>query len=192
MHDASKYTKGIPADISDAIDKSLCDYTGNFPDITCVLCTCKKCGTDKYKEKILAANATKIADQSKRFMIKQWITKSVKKEGVTQSYLDWKFERCNYLELVDLLMEAMEVMAEHAFLASWNYCQYKQARKNILTGDVIFMHDFAQNYLCKHQKDVHVLHWRHNQVNVMPTVAHYKRVKCHQLTTHEIVLFLRT
>ena len=49
------------------------------------------------------------------------------------------------------------------------------------------MHDFAQNYLCKHQKEVQGLHWRHDQVTVMPTVAHYKCVKCHQLTTHEIV-----
>ena len=83
-------------------------------------------------------------------------------------------------------MEAMEVMAEHTFMASWNYCQYKQTRKNILI-DVIFVHDFGQNYLCKHQKEVQGLHWRHKQVTVMPTVAHYKFVKCHQLTTHEIV-----
>ena len=120
---ATKYMKGIPADIGDAIDNSLCDYIGYFPDIMCVLHTCKKCGTDKYKEKIMAANATKIAEKSKRFMIKQWITKTLQKEGVTQSYLDWKFERCNYLELVDLLMEAMEVMDEHTFMASLDYCQ---------------------------------------------------------------------
>ena len=43
-------------------------------------------------------------DKHKRFMVKLWITKTVKKEGVTQSFLDWKFERCNYEELVDLLM----------------------------------------------------------------------------------------
>ena len=84
--------KGIPADIGDAIDNSLCDYSGYFTDIMCVLHTCKKCGTDKYNEKIMAANATKISDNSKRFMIKRWITKTVQKEGVTQSYLDWKFE----------------------------------------------------------------------------------------------------
>ena len=86
-------------------------------------------------------------------MIKQWITKTAQKKGVTQSYLDWKFERCNYLELVDLLMEAMEVMAEHTFMASWNYYLYKQARKNILIGDVILF-----LYLCKHQKEVKGLH----------------------------------
>ena len=120
-------------------------------------------------------------------MVKLWITKTVKKEGVTQSFLDWKFERCNYEELVDLLMQHLYNMSEHTFMASWNYCQYKQAKKNIEIGDVILVHDFAQNYLCKHQKEVQGLHWRHEQVTIMPTVAHYKCAKCHQITTHEIV-----
>ena len=81
----------------------------------------------------------------------------------------------------------MTMMSDYTFMASWNYCQYKQARKNILVGDVIFVHDFAQNYLCKHQNEVQGLHWRHKQVTLMPTVAHYKCSKCQQLVTHEIV-----
>ena len=89
--------------------------------------------------------------------------------------------------LVDLLMSKMSTISEHIFMASWNYVQYKQARRNILIGDVILVHDFAQNYLCQHQKEVQGLHWRHEQVTVMPTVVHYKCVKCHQLTTHKIV-----
>ena len=44
-------------------------------------------------------------------------------------------------------MEHMEVMAEYTFMASWNYMQYKEARRNISVGYVIFVHDFTQNYL---------------------------------------------
>ena len=83
-----------------------------------------------------------------RFLIKLWETKTVRKEGAVQSFMDWKFERCNYEQLVDLLMKHLGSMAEHNFMASWNYVQYKEARKNITVGDVIFVHDFAQNYLC--------------------------------------------
>ena len=54
-------------------------------------------------------------------------------------------------------------------------------------GDVIFVHYFAQNYLCQHQNEVQGLHWRHKQVTLMPTVAHFKCSKCHQLATHGIV-----
>ena len=58
-----------------------------------------------------------------------------------------------------------------------------RGQENSTVGDVIVVHDFAQNYLCKHQNEVQGLHWRHQQ----PTVAHFKCSKCHQLATHEIV-----
>ena len=54
-------------------------------------------------------------------------------------------------------------------------------------GDLIFAHDFTQNYLCLHQNECQGLHWRHKQVMMMPTVAHYKCSKCEQLVTHVIV-----
>ena len=84
-------------------------------------------------------------------------------------------------------MDDMQIMAEHIFMASWNYVQYKQAKKNILPGDIIIVLVFAQTYLCLHQKEVQGLHWRHKQVTVMSTVVHYKCARWHQLTTHEIV-----
>ena len=62
--------KGIPSDVGDAIDNSLCDYEGYFPNITCVLHTCEKCGTDKYKSYLLDVNASKLSDKSRRFLIK--------------------------------------------------------------------------------------------------------------------------
>ena len=180
--------KNIPSDVGDAIDQSMCSYTGFFPKIDCVLRICDKCGTSQYKNSILEKNAGKVCDKSKRFLVKLWTTKTVcKDEGNAQSFLHWKFERCNYEQLVNLLMKQMEPMAEHAFMASWNYVQYKEARRNISVGSVIFVHDFAQNYLCEQQNEVQGLHWVHKQVTIMPTVAHYRCVKCEQLVTHEIV-----
>ena len=55
-------------------------------------------------------------------------------------------------------MEHMEVMAEHSFMALWNYVQYKEARRNISVGYVIFVHDFTQNYLCEQQNEAQGLH----------------------------------
>ena len=174
---------GIPSDVGEAIDKSLCEYSGYFPKIDCVTHKCKKCGTQLFKEAILQKNGQRIKDKRKRFLVKLWVTKTERKQGVTQSYLHWKFERCNYIELIDLLMDHMKNMSEHTFMASWNYVQYKQAKKNILVGDLIFVHDFAQNYLCLHQNECQGLHWRHKQVTMMPTNVS----KCEQLVTHEIV-----
>ena len=72
-------------------------------------------------------------------------------------------------------------------MASWNYVQYKEARRNISVGSVIFVHDLVQNCLCEQHNKVQGLHWVHKQVALMPTVAHYCCVKCEQLVTHEIV-----
>ena len=79
--------RGIPSDVGDAIDNSLCDYEDYFPDITCVLCTCQKCGAEKYKKYLEGVNAAKFDDKTKRFLIKHWFTKTVTKEGSTQSFL---------------------------------------------------------------------------------------------------------
>ena len=72
-------------------------------------------------------------------------------------------------------------------MASWNYWQYKLAKRNIIQGDIIMVHDFAQNYLCTHQNEVQGLHWHYKQVTVMPTVAHYLCLQCHGNVTNEIV-----
>ena len=81
------------------------------------------------------------------------MTKTVRKKGATQSFLHWKFEKCTHEELAHLLTDSLNSMAIHSFNASWQYCQYKEAKRNIRSGDVIFVHDFTQNYLCKHQNE---------------------------------------
>ena len=38
VQEASKYMSGIPSDIGDCIHRSLCAYTGYFPNLPCILC----------------------------------------------------------------------------------------------------------------------------------------------------------
>ena len=186
-NEAAKYLHGVSNNIGDCIDQSMCSYTGYFPNIQCFLHTCIDCSVNKFKAKILAANRDKLSDARKRFLVKLWITKTERKEGKVQSFLHWKFERCSYLQIINLLQKHITSMAEHSFMASWNYWQYKLARRNIIKGDVIMVHDFAQNYLCTHQNEVQGLHWHHQQVTVMPTVAHYLCTQCKFMVTHEMV-----
>ena len=79
VQEASKYMSGIPSDIGDCIDRSLCAYTGYFPNLPCILCICKECGTSKFKESILQKNEGKCSDKRKRFLVKIWETKAEKK-----------------------------------------------------------------------------------------------------------------
>ena len=49
-------------------------------------------------------------------------------EGVKQSYLHWNHERLNYEGLLKLYCKQMKDMAEHTFMATWNYWQYKKSK----------------------------------------------------------------
>ena len=77
-------------------------------------------------------------------------------------------------------------MGEHSFYATWNYVQYKQCKVNLEPGEVVMVHDNAQNYLCQHQDEPQGLHWVLPQVTLHPTVVHYRCPvdNCH-LVTHE-------
>ena len=83
----------------------------------------------------------------------------------------------------------MKDMAEHTFMATWNYCQYKKAKQNLFEGQVLIVDDFAQNYLCGHQNEPQGLHWLHQQVTVHPSAAMYtcKQPGCKKLVMHEVV-----
>ena len=59
-------------------------------------------------------------------------------------------------------------MAEHTFMATWNYCQYKKVKQNFVEGDVLMVDDFAQNYLCENQNEPQGLHWLYQQVTIHP------------------------
>ena len=63
------HLKGIPRDVGDCIDRSLCGYSNFFPKISCILRTCNECGTEFYKDSV-AQNAEKMKDKHKRFMVK--------------------------------------------------------------------------------------------------------------------------
>ena len=140
---ASKYMANIPRDLGGCVDRTLCDYHWYFPNLKCVIRKCKNCGSSKFLQQILESNAEKLSDNRKRFLM--WVTKTERKEGATQSFLHWAFEKCTYEELAHLLTGSLNSMAIHSFNASWQYCQYKEAKRDIRPGDVIFVHDFTQN-----------------------------------------------
>ena len=75
------------------------------------------------------------------------------------------------------------------FFASWNFHQYLVCRNNIEKGQVIVVHDYAQNYLCVHQHEVQALHWSHEQVTLHPSCITYRCPvrDCNQIVLHEIV-----
>ena len=83
MAEISKYMIGVPREVGDCVDSSLCAH------ISCILSTYNKCGIEKLISKIMQLNESKIGDNRKRFMVKLWVTKTKVKDGAQQSYLHW-------------------------------------------------------------------------------------------------------
>ena len=184
-----KYLQGGTKDIQTSVDSTLCPYSTFFPNIKCVLCICEHCGTDQLKRKLIEMNQQRVNDGRKRFLVKPWVNKNKVKNGVTKSYLNWNANRYSYLDLIDLYVQHLHSMAEHSFMATWNYCQFKRARTNIKPGELLLVNDFAQNYLCLLQNEPQGMHWEHKQVTLHPTVAYYTcpNEHCSSTVTHELV-----
>ena len=91
-----KYLNGTHKDLNDAVDGTLCKYSGRFPNIECILRTCMEFSTEKLKESLYILNAEKLEDNRKRFLVKQWVNKTRERNGATQSYLQWDVDHCSY------------------------------------------------------------------------------------------------
>ena len=131
-------------------------------------------------------NDEKLNDNHKRFLVKEWVTKTKENKESTQSYLHWHVHHCSYRDLINLYVKQIHAMSEHTFLASWNYVQFKKCKNNLQVGDILIVNDFAQNYLCLHQNEPQGMHWEHKQVTLHPTVVYFRCKDCNNISTHEI------
>ena len=191
MEQACKYLQGIPRNIDDCIDSSMCPYEKYFPKLKCALRECSLCGTNNLKLRLTTLNSDKLNDNRKRFLVKQWENKKERIPGTdkVKTYMHWRHDRLSYKGLLDVYVNLLKDMASHSFFASWNFHQYLVCKNNIEEGQVIIVHDFAQNYLCVHQHEPQGLHWSHKQVTIHPSCISYRCPvdDCNQVVLHEIV-----
>ena len=175
MDQASKYLNGVPRNVDNCIDSSLCEYNSYFPKLDCVLRNCDECGTEKLQEHLSRLNSNKLEDPRECFLIKQWANKKERIPGTEKyrTYMHWNHVGLTFRELLDTYVEMLEDMSSHSFFASWNFHQYLVCRNNIEKVQVIVVHDYAQNYLCVHQHEVQALHWSHERVTLHPSCITY-------------------
>ena len=189
LNSASKYLKGVPATIDASIDSSMCTYESYFPKISCALRDCTDCGVENLRQKLLDLNSELIQDKRKRFLIKKWETKRERIGDKYRIYMHWKHDRLTSRELVDRYVKDLSPMASHSFFAAWNFHQYLVCKNNLEKGQVVVVHDYAQNYLCIHQHEIQAMHWSHAQVTIHPSSISYRCPvnSCNQMVLHEIV-----
>ena len=134
-------------------------------------------------------NEEKLQDTRKRFLVKRWKTEKEKIPGSDKyrTFMHWTHDRLSYSGLLEKYVNSIENMSSHTFFASWNFHQYLVCKSNIEKGQIVCVHDFAQNYLCLQQHEVQALHWAHEQVTLHPSCISYRCpvAECNQLVLHE-------
>ena len=107
----------------------------------------------------------------------------------SQTFLHWRHDRLSTQELLDVYVKLLHDMSSHSFFAAWNFHQYLVCKNNIEKGQIVIVHDYAQNYLCLHQHEPQGLHWSHAQVTIHPSCITYRCPidGCNQKVLHEIV-----
>ena len=103
--------------------------------------------------------------------------------------MHWRHDRLDYRDLLQKYVNSLVNMSSHSFFAAWNFHQYLVAKNNIEKGQVIVVHDYAQNYLCIHQNEVQAMHWSHEQVTMHPSSISYRCPidNCNHIVLHEMV-----
>ena len=79
--------------------------------------------------KLFEANASKLDDQRKCFLVKEWITKTKETNGATQSYLHWKVHHCSYSDLINMYVKHVAHMNEHTFFCELELCAVQEMQE---------------------------------------------------------------
>ena len=136
-------------------------------------------------------NADVLEDNRKKFLIKQWKTKRelIKGTGKYRNYMHWRHDRLSNRDLINAYVKSLSSISAHSFFAAWNFHQYLVCKNNIEKGQILIVHDYAQNYLCKHQDEIQALHLLHAQVTIHPSSVSYRCPidGCNTVVLHEIV-----
>ena len=75
--------------------------------------------------------------------------------------------------LLEEYLEELQGLSQHYFDYNWMSHQFNICMESLADGEVLLVHDFAQNLLLKHQREPQTMHWDHDQVTLHPTIAYF-------------------
>ena len=151
------------------------------PTSSCLNRNCDHCGVENAEKHIkqnLTCASTSVKWQSWDLVRKE---NGQRKEKVEHEG--------TITDLVKILMKDLTTYSKHVFVYRWQFQQYKAllAKLPSLQQIAVMVCDFAENYLCRYQNEVHSAHWGYNQVTVHPCVLFYPCLACRSLVTDYLV-----
>ena len=169
----------IPLYQRNAMEKTWCHFLNEehyrneecrkkFPKKECVERRCPECGIQKLKEEINSVVTPEFKEK-----IATWFTwRNVEVEP--KKHRMWSVPTTDALgNLLEEYLEELQGLSQHFFDYNWMSHQFNTCMESLADGEVLLVHDFAQNLLLKHQREPQTMHWDHDQVTLHPTIAYF-------------------
>lgn len=93
--------------------------------------------------------------------------------------------------LLSLFIRSISSMSVHLFHFRWQAMQIEEAKKQLQTGDVLLIMDFATNHSHHRQDEIHGAFWCRKQTTLHPIIVYYPcpEEKCEHLVRDEVMIF---
>lgn len=133
------------------------------PSKKCYFNECPKCpGVETLKAQLKSLFDSFCVEQ---VVYKQWIS-------TDRSSLETIVKNCE--EFIDELLEALNNLLRHSYIAKQQSKYFKDLKENLPPGCFIVICDFAQNYSFVIQDEIQGFHWNNEQATLHPFVYYYK------------------
>ena len=148
------------------------------PTLSCLNRNCDHCGVENV-EKHIKENLTCASTMSVKWQSWDMV---MKENGQRQEKVG---HEGTFKDHVSILMRDLTTYSKHVFAYRWHFQQYKAllAKLPSLQQTAVVLCDFAENYLCRYQNEVHSAHRGYSQVTVHPCVMFYPFLACRELVS---------
>ncbi|KAJ8290781.1 hypothetical protein GJAV_G00017480 [Gymnothorax javanicus] len=170
------------------ISTSLCDYEGDFADLSCYERQCDNCSASQVKDYFRS-----LTDEHGDIDITwhKWTYVEVDRDGAKKRIVSCVARNTSLSLLVDELVTDLQPLPIHLFRATWQHRQIGMsiARLQNRPNGACIMMDFAENYFCRQKNEVQSAYFDQTQVVLEmvlhPMMAYY--YSTNRLVKHTIV-----
>ena len=177
--------KQIPSNRYCAVESVMCSdrikQVGSnyeFPRMECISGSCNNCGTKLLSDEITEANQ-QLLNLNRTITWRKWVTR----EG--KSAHEKIQMRGTIKQALENLFHMIDNLKAHIFCANWHRNTFEYFRTNIVSGQIVQIFDFAQNFRNFYQEEVQSAYWAGTQTAIH-TVINFFRCQnedCSELVT---------
>ena len=92
--------------------------------------------------------------------------------------------------LIDEFVSAIDFLANHLFVARWQYKQFNELTKSAPENIVVTVADFSESYRYVHQDEIQSTYYNYSQATLFPIIGYYRCPDCKDAIVQESAVFI--